>query len=97
MSDHHGIHLTCLRECETMLALTQELNAQRDVIEEMATIIDWGWSVKQHTGYIELLWPNEEIDPEFIEDLAHDPRILDFCVYSIPAMSDAQLRLLEIL
>jgi hypothetical protein len=86
------VHLTCA--LEHLYALVDSLEEQYTAQREEVTVLDWGCSYKQTRGYIVLEW-EDEVDEAFIEQLAADETIADFCVYTIPCTTDDQLSMLE--
>ncbi len=52
-----GVHITC--RAEHVLPLVKKLEAQFAPQVEEVTLLDWGWSLKQHTGYVVLEWQSK--------------------------------------
>lgn len=88
-----GMHITC--RAEHVLPLVKELEAQFAPQAEEVTLLDWGWSLKQHTGYVVLEWL-DEVDEAFVAQLQEDTHIEDVCVYTIPDLTDEQVARLEV-
>jgi hypothetical protein len=86
------VHITFpLEHFHAMVAVFDEqCAAQR---EEVA-ILDFGCSYKLQQGYIVLEW-DEDVDPEFIEQLSAESNVLDFTIYSLSCLTDEQVSLLE--
>ena len=86
------VHITCA--LEHLYALVDAFEEQCVVQREEVTVRDFGCSYKQEVGYIILEWESE-VDEVFIEQLAADETIADFCVYTAPYIVNGQLSMLE--
>jgi hypothetical protein len=86
------VHITFpLEHFHAMVGAFEEQCAAQH--EEVA-ILDFGCSYKLQQGYIVLEW-DEDVDPEFIEQLSAESNVLDFTVYSLSCLTDEQVSLLE--
>ncbi len=63
--------------------------------QEEVVVLDWGTSYKQEQGYIVIEWDADEVAPAFIDQLNANNEIADFCIYTVPCVSDGQLAILE--
>jgi len=74
--------------------MVRGLEEQFEAQKEEVIVLDWGTSYKKEAGYIVLEW-EDEVDPTFIDQLTIDNDVEDFCVYTVPCITDGQLRILE--
>jgi hypothetical protein len=96
MTKQYGIHLTCpLLDDMALDLLVSDLSTQFAVMEGRAQVVAHGRSCKQNWAFVEVIWTDEEVDQEFLEELKRDSEILDYCAYPLPLVTDEQLALLE--
>ncbi len=86
------VHITC--QWDQLQSMVQALEEQFEAQKEEVTVLDWGTSYKKETGYIVLEW-EDEVDAAFIDQLTANSDVEDFSVYTIPCLTDGQLRILE--
>jgi hypothetical protein len=86
------VHITC--KWDQLQSMVRGIEEQFEAQKEEVTVLDWGTSYKKEAGYIVLEW-EDEVDPTFIDQLTTDNDIEDFCVYTVPCITDGQLRILE--
>ena len=87
------VHIICKwDQLQSMVAALEEQFAAQ---KEKVTILDWGTSYKKEVGYIVVEW-QAEVDAAFIDQLTADNGVEDFSVYTIPCITDGQLRILEL-
>jgi hypothetical protein len=80
----NDLYLTC--RSEDLEPLIHALDIQFLDCPEVE-VLDWNRTTKLQQGYIVLEWL-DEVDPAFLAQLQNDPRVLDFCVYSVPSLAD---------
>jgi hypothetical protein len=83
-----GIHLTC--QAEHLLRLVSIIEQEIMAAKQTARLTDWGWSCKQHLGYLVLEWvmEDEEVFECTIARWQVHTSIEDLCVYSIPSQNE---------
>jgi hypothetical protein len=86
------VHITC--KWDQLQSMVRGIEEQFEAQKEEVTVLDWGTSYKKEAGYIVLEW-EDEVDPTFIDQLTTDNDVEDFCVYTVPCITDGQLRILE--
>ncbi len=86
------VHITCT--WDQLQTMAQALEEQFEAQQEEVTVLDWGTSYKKEAGYIVVEW-DDEVDAAFIEQLTADNQVEDFSIYSVPSITDGQLRILE--
>lgn len=86
------VHILC--KWDQLQSMVQALEEQFEAQQEEVAVLDWGASYKKETGYIVLEWENE-VDAAFIDQLTADNDVEDFSVYTIPCITNGQLRILE--
>lgn len=87
------VHITC--KWDRLQSMEQALEEQFEGQKEEVSILDWGTSYKKEAGYIVLEW-EDEVDAAFIDQLSADSDVEDFSVYTVPSLTDGQLRVLEL-
>ncbi len=86
------VHITC--KWDQLQRMVRGLEEQFELQQEEVTVLDWGTSYKKEAGYIVVEW-DEEVDATFIDQLIADNDVEDFSVYTVPCITDGQLRILE--
>jgi hypothetical protein len=86
------VHIIC--KWDQLQRMVRGLEEQFEAQKEEVTVLDWGTSYKKESGYIVLAW-EDEVDPTFIDQLTTDNDVEDFSVYTVPCITDGQLRILE--
>ncbi|GLV54375.1 hypothetical protein KDH_12230 [Dictyobacter sp. S3.2.2.5] len=83
----YGLHLICAQN--QLLSLVAGLEQARAAhAPGTLTILDWGWSCKQHTGYVVLSWATtfegDEAYQAYADELQRMEVIIDMCTYELP-------------
>jgi hypothetical protein len=83
-----NVHLSCPQQKlhSLLAAFGEQFQAQQEEI----TLIDYGYTQKQVSGYIVIEWI-DEVDEAFLKQLDADPDILDYSVYTVPYITDELL------
>lgn len=79
------VHVTCAGAC--LFSQVQALSTQFQAVPEEVSILDYGHALKSTSGFIVLEWL-DEVDEGFIKQLDADSGIFDYCVYTVPCLTD---------
>jgi hypothetical protein len=81
------VHVHITFPLDQFHATVAAFEAQFEAHSEEVTMLDFGSSQKQAVGYLVLEW-SDEVDEAFIQQLAANSNILDFCVFTVPCSTD---------
>jgi len=88
------VHIT-IRQLDQLLPMVAAFEEQFAAQQEEVVVLDWGTSYKRQQGYVTIEWDTDEVDPAFIAQLTEDNAVEDFCIYTVPGITNDQLHILE--